>query len=193
MKEDIDFLTRLMNLKDEKRAWVDLYGIEEGETVADHSWGVSLLVLYFSGEVDVNTEKCLKMAALHDLAEAETGDIANRLDDDDRKVSEKEKERMERKVWEEFEKKKGDFVDYWEEYSEKRTKEAKFVKDMDLIDLCLQALKYEKEERYDEKRTKKKGLKGLDEVFQNSRRRIQTETGRKIFNNISEIYRKEKS
>ena len=53
---------------------------EEGrrESVADHSWRVSLMALLLSGEPEfsaLDMDKVIKMCLIHDLGEAFTGDI----------------------------------------------------------------------------------------------------------------------
>jgi putative hydrolase of HD superfamily len=47
------------------------------ESVADHSWRMAMMaiVLIPRTKLDLNIEKVLKMAIIHDLAEIETGDI----------------------------------------------------------------------------------------------------------------------
>lgn len=44
------------------------------ESVADHSWRVALMALALSSRLRLDTEKCLKMALLHDIGEIYSGD-----------------------------------------------------------------------------------------------------------------------
>ena len=48
--------------------------IGDGESVADHSWAVAFLATLLCPE-ELNREKVLIMAILHDLAEVRVGDI----------------------------------------------------------------------------------------------------------------------
>ena len=65
------------------------------------------------------------------------------------------------------------------------------MKDMDLIDLCLQALKYESEDRYEG--NPETDFEGLDEFFETSRDRFNTEKGLDLFRKIEEKYLEEKA
>ncbi|MDZ4323104.1 MAG: HD domain-containing protein, partial [Alphaproteobacteria bacterium] len=75
MQHYVQFLNIAEKLKCEMRhSWLSS---GRQESVAEHSWRMGLMVMtffpYLSQKVDL--EKCLKMAILHDLAEAEVGDI----------------------------------------------------------------------------------------------------------------------
>jgi putative hydrolases of HD superfamily len=113
------------------------------ESVAEHSWRMSLMVILFAPYLSqpVNLEKCLKMAILHDLAEAEVGDIPV--------FEAQEKEIKERKKVLEWEAMKNlcatlppslgnDLFSLWEEYEEKKCFEALFVNALDKIEVHLQ-------------------------------------------------------
>jgi len=194
MKEIKGLLTAL-NLKDEKRTGWELRNIEDPETVADHSWGVALLTLVYSKEVGINEEKALKMALLHDIAEAETGDFVTRKIDDKQEIEKEEKEKMEKEAVEKLSGLLGEELgEIWMEYEERETDEAKFVKDMDMIDMCLQALKYEKENRYDpeEHNENFQEYENLDEFFATTEPRITTLKGKQLFNEIRDRYQKAK-
>lgn len=191
--KDIDLIYKLMNLKNEKRAHSKIWGIEEFETVADHSWGTAFLCLYYGSERDIDTEKTVKMAIVHDMAEAEIGDIPYRVDEENMDVKPEEKERREEAVWEKIEDKteREDLIELWKEYEAKKTKEAKFVKDMDRIDLVLRTLENEKEERYSQENDSP--YAHLDEIFIAVNNRIQTEIGRELFKEIKSRYEKVKN
>jgi putative hydrolase of HD superfamily len=105
------------------------------ENVASHSFGVSfcawILSELYEGEVD--KEKVLKMALLHDFCEARTGDF-NALN----KIYDQADEK--RALEDAF---KGTFLKeevlaLWKEYRELKTIEAKLVHDADVIDLIIQ-------------------------------------------------------
>lgn len=192
----IEFFLDALELKDEKRTGWELRNVEEPESVADHTWGCATLVMMFSGQEDLNTEKCLKMALVHDLGESKVGDLATRAVDLENKVSKEEKDRKERNALEEMTEKLGssEIMDLWEEYSERETEEARFVKDMDLVELCLQALKYEKEGRYNPEEENENFQKydNLDEFFATSRPRLHTDLGKQLFHDIKERYEEAK-
>ena len=66
----------------ERAGWRER-GLAHAESVADHSFGVALLVLLLAEEAEARGEAvdplaAVRMALLHDLAEAETGDLTPR-------------------------------------------------------------------------------------------------------------------
>lgn len=192
----IEGLIHALNLKDEKRTGWELRNIEDPESVADHSWGVALLTLLHSEEVGIEMEKALKMAVIHDIAESETGDFVTRDIDEKQEVEKEEKEELEKKA---VEKLSGllnspELQELWKEYEKRETDEAKFIKDMDLIDMCLTALKYEKESRYDpeEENENFQQYENLDEFFATTEPRIATLKGRQLFKEIRERYEEAK-
>jgi putative hydrolase of HD superfamily len=190
---DYEFLLEVFELKQEERAWIPLFEIEENESVADHTWGTAFLVLFFGKQMnDIDTNKALKIAVVHDLAEARMGDVANKRDDQERQVSSSEKAEKEQRIWEEWGDKLGGsrLKEFWKEYERKESLEAKFVKDCDLIDLCLQAFKPEKNDSYPEELESE--YENLDEVFENSRRRLKTGFGRQKFREIERKYEEAK-
>ena len=190
----IDILLKAFELKDEKRTGWELRNIEDPETVADHTWGTAFNVLVHAPE-KIDKEKTLKMALIHDIGETEAGDIAHRAVDAENKVTEEEKEQKEEEAVQKISEALGEeLLDLWKEYEERETKEAKFVKDMDLIDMCLTALKYEKENRYDpeEENENFQEYDDLDEFFATSEPRITTLKGQELFREIKERYEQAK-
>lgn len=190
---DIDFLLKTLELKDEKRTGWELRNIEDPESVADHSWSTAFLTLIYGvKEENIDTDRCVKIALIHDLAEAETGDIVTRARDVELGTSEDEKNELEHNFFEKLSGslKDGKIRELWKEYEQKETDEAKFVKDMDKIDLCLQALKYETMERYDpeEDNDNFQEYDNLDEFFATAQSRLNTGTGKQLFQEIRERY-----
>jgi putative hydrolase of HD superfamily len=76
----IDVLTAADPLSDLPRTGWILRGVPSPESLADHSWGVAMVAMFLvdmlraDGET-VDGEKVLRMALLHDIAEARTGDV----------------------------------------------------------------------------------------------------------------------
>jgi len=66
--------------------------------------------------------------------------------------------------------------------------------DMDMIDMCLTALKYEKQKRYDpeEDNDNFKEYDNLDEFFATTEPRLTTEIGKQLFQNIRQRYEQAK-
>lgn len=193
---NLDFLLKTIELKDERRTGWELRNIEDPETVAGHSWGTAFLYMIYGSQEKVDISKCVKMAVVHDIAEAETGDIAHRAVDVDQNVSKEQKRELEletlTKITKELDKQ--EILHLWQEYEERETINAKFVKDMDLIDLCIQALKYEKDRRYDpeEENENFQHYDHLDEFFATTKPRLNTETGKQIFQEVKKRYEEAK-
>ena len=207
MESMIYTLLQAYKLKDEKRTGWELRGVREPESVADHSWGTALLCLLFAGEADVGLERTLSIAAVHDLAEAETGDVATRVFAEEQTISAEEKQRRELAAMKGLAAGllsngavgavpalKGGIFELWKEYEDSSTSEAVFVRDMNLIDMCLQALKYETDERYTEDPANPnfRNFQGLDEFFATAHPRVQTQTGKRLFEEIHRLYQEKK-
>jgi len=182
------------HLKDEARAGWVLRRVHGPESVADHSWGTAFLCMLYAEQARVDPARSVMIALVHDIGEARTGDIATRVDPDIRSVSPEEKARLERDAVTGLTAglPQSTVLELWEEYEESRSAEARFVRDMNLIDMCLQALLYEGSSRYD---GEKQGADNfphfgrLDEFFETARPRITSETGRTLFEQVERRYR----
>lgn len=137
----IHFLNIAEKLKCEMRhSWLSS---DRQESVAEHSWRMSIMVVLLAPYLSqpVNIEKCLKMAILHDLAEAEVGDIPvfeTQTEEAKRHKQEKERAAM-IKLCNDLQDKVGEeLLAIWEEYEEKQSFEAKFVNALDKIEVHLQ-------------------------------------------------------
>ncbi|ELZ11368.1 metal-dependent phosphohydrolase HD sub domain protein [Natrinema thermotolerans DSM 11552] len=196
MADELDALLEALELKDERRTGWVLRGIDAPESVAAHTWGVATLCLYYADRADgVDRDRAVSMALLHDLGEARIGDIATRAEDDNQRVDGDEKVARERDaivdLLEPFD---GDeFRSLWAAYEARETQTARFVKDMDLIDNCLQALKYERGERYDETERNEAfdEYENLDEFFATAAPRLRTPVGERLFEAIKTRYERE--
>lgn len=201
MADELEALLEAFELKDERRTGWVLRGIESPESVAAHTWGMATLCLIYADRADdaVDRERALSMALVHDLAEARTGDIPTRADDDTQRVSGEEKTALERAaitdLLEPFADGDADtdWLALWEEYEARETPTAQFVKDMDLIDNCLQALAYERGDRYDrtERNEAFAEYDDLDEFFATAAPRLRTPLGESLFEEIKARYEQE--
>lgn len=116
-------------------------GMKHPESVADHSYRVAVMGMVYSDLRGLDTEKVLRMAILHDLAEALVGDITP----GERTAT--EKRRMEERAMKEI---LGDLAAglakkygaIWDEYEERRSPEAKLVGELDKAEMALQASDY---------------------------------------------------
>lgn len=189
--ETIDALLETYGLKDERRTGWQLRGVSDPESVAAHSWGVAHLCLCFADRADVDPDRAVRLAVLHDVAEARTGDEATRADPDAETVDPVEKERRERDAVEDlFGPFSADLRESWEEYEARETETARFVKDMDLVDMCLQAVVYETAGRYDPDADNPnfEAYDRLDEFFATAEPRLRTAVGRDLFEAVRARY-----
>ncbi|AAC82899.1 HD domain-containing protein (plasmid) [Haloarcula sp. NS06] len=195
MTDELGSLLEWFDLKDELRTGWELRNVDSPESVAAHTWGTAALCLLYADQEDVDRQKAVTMALIHDLGEARTGDIATRAEDGRQTIPTSEKETAERSAVTDL---VGPFNDsellsLWEEYEARDTPTAQFVKDMDLVDNCLQALKYERQNRYDEAETTDHftEFENLDEFFATAAPRFQTEFGQDLFKQIKSEYESE--
>eukprot|EP00275_Glaucocystis_incrassata_P001562 EC123335.1.p1 GENE.EC123335.1~~EC123335.1.p1 ORF type:complete len:192 (+),score=31.90 EC123335.1:74-649(+) len=138
----IEFLNICGKLKVTKRTgWVN-HNVKLPESVSDHMYRMA--IIGFLAPPAVNRDKVIKMALVHDLAEALVGDITPFCG-----VSKEEKQRREQEAMNHIrqilrESPIGDeMFSLWTEYEDGTTPEAKFVKDVDKFEMILQASEYE--------------------------------------------------
>lgn len=153
-KNIIQFLIEAGKLKKLKRkGWV-IHGIKEPESVAEHSWRVAVMAAILADDFGVNREKAVVMALIHDLAEARVGDIPiryNRLSKDELKKLVNEKRRKEKTAFSALASLLNgkELYDLWVEFEKGKTKEARLVKQLDKLEMHLQAVEYERSQKRD--------------------------------------------
>lgn len=142
----------ILRLKRLRRAGYLHYGLEDGEHIADHVFGVvfwSLLVadhLRDQGQ-PLSRERVLVMALLHELGEARLGDLhyeARDLLGHDR-VQEAEARAVARVLSPLPESLQKEYQALWEEFEKGDTLEARVVRLADRLDLLFQSLHYERQ------------------------------------------------
>ncbi|CAE6454448.1 unnamed protein product [Rhizoctonia solani] len=139
------FFHILERLKTQKRTgWVKSK-IPGPESIADHMHRMSILALCTS-DSSLDVSKCVMMATVHDLAEAVVGDIAPWEGISKVEKAQREREGMRSMLSDMLHDSPGAIRirELWEEYEEQATPEAKFVKDLDRLEMALQAAEYEK-------------------------------------------------
>jgi phosphatidate cytidylyltransferase len=72
MESLLRFFEHAMRLKATKRAGWQRCGVRECESVADHTFGVALLALFLPKSLGLNVDRdrCVALALVHDLAES---------------------------------------------------------------------------------------------------------------------------
>lgn len=143
------------------------------ETVAEHTLGVSLLALFLADRHfrKLDRNKLLRMALLHDFGEIYAGDI---IPSDG--VSLARKHAMEkasvRKVLGRLPRGR-QYLALWQEFEDGRTAEARLLKELDRLEMALQACAYERE-----------GLADLSRFFESADKAVTSPALRKLFREI---------
>lgn len=158
-------LQRLKRL--DRTGWV-LRGLPPGaESVAAHSYGVAFTSMLLADEVrargvEVDVERVLRVALLHDLAEARTGDMPRTMALYYRAEARRAAERA---AFDDIMRGAGAehaarYAELHEDYESRASVEARLVKAADVIDLLAQALYFERA-----------GSRGLDEFWEGAAER----------------------
>ncbi len=142
----IDFIAEAGRLKKLPRTgWVES-SVPDPESVADHSFRVALIAMILSDAQRLDTIKVVRMALLHDLAEAETGDLTPRQKETDIEGFKLAEDTAMVKLLEKLpEAIRGEYRAAWREFSEASTEEARLVRDADKLEMIMQASEYQQE------------------------------------------------
>ena len=142
LEKIFNFLHKIENLKSTLRYSKTTSGRKESS--ADHSWRLALITFIIADELklDIDVNKSIKIALVHDLAEALTGNI-DAISIAEGKFSKEEKEKQEIEAIMNLKKTLPETIgkeisDLWHEYNKGNTKEAKFVKALDKIETLTQ-------------------------------------------------------
>jgi len=155
-KDILEFARTLGKLKTNKRTGWKIRGISNCESVADHLFRAAVVGMVLSDIKKLDTEKILRMLFLHELEETVTGDIdaltkekMNRAEL--RKLQIKALEKALSPLPKNIIKR---YVSLWREVEEDKTLEAKFCKDIDKLEMMIQAYDYEKEDENNREKLK---------------------------------------
>lgn len=131
---------------------------EQCESVAEHSFGVALLAMFLAEAYFpyLDTNKVIRLALLHDFGEIYAGDI---VPADGISPAEKMRQEQEGVVRVLAKLPQGErYLALWEEYEQQHSPEARFVRQIDRLEMALQASVYEQQ-----------GLADLSEFFDSVR------------------------
>ena len=131
-------LIEILGLKDVVRTGWVRNDVNSPESVAAHSWGMAILALKLTPK-ELDLAKVLSLCLVHDIPEVRVGDLTPH-DDCSTKV-EDELQAMKDLAPE--------WLSLFQEYELGETKEAIFVKQLDKLDMGLQAMIYESKQGLD--------------------------------------------
>lgn len=157
-KKGLEGLVSLFHLAEKlklekRRGWLDR-GVERPESVSDHSFRLALMAMLFAERQGLDSCKAAKMALIHDLPEAICGDVATRISEELQKIPDKEKEEREENAMQEIlgmlqGNTREEIQSLWKEFSERKTKEARLVYELDRLEAIFQATEYEKRKNFE--------------------------------------------
>ena len=127
-----------MALKQLPRTGWGRSGVDNPESVAAHSWGMSILAMHLCPE-ELDKMRVIEMCLVHDLPEIEVGDLTPH--DDLTNKFEDEKSAMEKLA--------PQWLELFLEYEQQDTPESKFVKYLDKLDMAVMARFYEEQQGLD--------------------------------------------
>lgn len=138
----VPFMLRALALKDApRRGWLRA-GVARPESVADHSWGMALLAAVATPP-HLDRARVLELAALHDLAEAAVGDLVP-----GEYATKAEKLALERRGLQGLladapQELRARLLADFDELASDATPEARFVHELDKVEMAFQARRYE--------------------------------------------------
>jgi len=178
-----DFWQILERLKLEPRqGWKEKLRLGKTESVADHSYAVSMLGLFQAwsrGGYDI--ERLLKIALLHDLDESITGDLTP---DVKRRLGHEEVARRKKMAEKTImgllpRKARPDWIELWTDLRLRRTKEARLVKDLDQVEMVLQA------NAYSRRKIGKPVGRGVREFYDSASRQVKNPELRQVVERVA--------
>jgi|TARA_B110001454_G_scaffold65929_1_gene64107 putative hydrolase of HD superfamily len=140
-----EFFFQIAELKKLPRSgWKIKVGLKDSESVAEHSYMMSVMSMVLSDMKSLNSEKVLKMAILHDWAESKIGDFMPE------QIGYEKKSELENYAMGEIleslpQKIQSEYNGIWDEFLARDTSEARLVHELDKLEMALQAKIYEKD------------------------------------------------
>jgi putative hydrolase of HD superfamily len=124
-----------------RTGWVEV-SIYQPESVADHTFRTAILSMLYADIEGLDPLKLLRMALIHDLPEALTGDLTPQ------EKTEETREKEETAINQILDllpvTQREKYITVWSEYREGKTREAQAVRQLEKIEMALQAKEYQK-------------------------------------------------
>ena len=124
-----------------RRGWQNKLKLEDVESVSDHSYSVAMMSMVLSDLQDLNTEKIIKMALLHDLAESVVGDITPDEIKNEKKIN-MENQAMKQILENLPSNISQKYNALWDDFQNNSSMEANFLHEIDKLEMAFQAKFY---------------------------------------------------
>lgn len=144
IKQLVNTVAKAGILKEIRRTGWVLKGVEEAESVADHTWRMSLLILLLADKT-LDKGRLFAMCAVHDLGEIGVGDIkweTGKKVIASQAIKHEDELKTMRQLFGNSNGSSG-HIKLLKEFNEQKTPEAKFLKQIDKLEMAFQALEYE--------------------------------------------------
>ena len=136
------FFQKVLELKSiPRQGWKDKLDMDDVESVADHSYSTAIMSMVLSDLEGLDTEKIIKMALLHDLAESVIGDVTPDEMNDMKKINIENKamtqilENLPSNVSKQY-------IVLWDDFQKNSSREANFLHEIDKLEMVFQAKFY---------------------------------------------------
>ena len=138
-----EFFQKVLELKNVPRqGWKEKLEIVNPESVAEHSYSTAIISMILSDLEGLNSEKIIKMALLHDLAESVIGDMTPDQITKNEKIN-KENLAMKQILKNLPDKIAEPYFEIWNEYQKNSSQESKLLHDIDKLEMAFQAKLYQ--------------------------------------------------
>lgn len=172
-KKMVDFMATVGKSKRLLRSGWVREKVKDPESVAEHSFRITVLAIVLADQLGVDKEKLIKMTFVMNLGEITTGDLVFERGEliDIKKKGEKESKEKEgvKNILRDIGADK-EYINIFDEMIKRKSPEAKIFWQIDKLEMAMQALEYEKDQN-----------KRLDEFFTNAGLQIETPILKKIF------------
>ncbi|MGQ4913146.1 MAG: HD domain-containing protein [Candidatus Asgardarchaeia archaeon] len=176
----IDFFKLAGKLKQIARTGWVRRSIKNPESVAEHTYRVALMSAIIGDILNLDSEKMMKMALLHDLAESIIGD---KTPQDINLIGTEQFRNRENKIMNDIisllpENIREEYMRIWTEFKDESSEEGRVVREIDKLEMIFQALEYE-QDGYSPNL--------LNEFWNSVKSKIKTPLIKKFYDNLEKI------
>ena len=160
----LEVYEKILRLKELRRTGWMQRGIPEPESVASHSFAVTLLAVLLADIRGLDPADAARIALIHDLPESVTGDLTPQMKKDLENFDEQERAAIKELAEKLPEPAASRILNAWTRYQRRADSVARLVRDADKLEMGLQALAYVE-----------KGYRDALEIYESALREIEDE------------------